>query len=142
MFSKKNRLITSIVIAMIIGLVTGFFINRSIVKTKVDYAKITLVKSGDVEIIKKVEAGLNKFSEKVFKEQKKKIASRFSILSDIFLRMIKMIIAPLVFAVLVLGVAKVGDFKSVGRIGLKLANAMPVNVSKYGTLLLYKYASK
>src|ERR1051326_3651939 len=119
MFSKKNRLITSIVIAMIIGLVTGFFINRSIVKEKVEYAKITLVKSGDVEIIKKVEAGLNKFSEKVFKEQKKKIASRFSILSDIFLRMIKMIIAPLVFAVLVLGVAKVGDFKSVGRIGLK-----------------------
>jgi Na+/H+-dicarboxylate symporter len=30
-----------------------------------------------------------------------------------------MIIAPLVLAVLVLGVAKVGDFKSVGRIGLK-----------------------
>ncbi|HWY12553.1 MAG TPA: dicarboxylate/amino acid:cation symporter, partial [Bacteroidia bacterium] len=119
MFSKKNRLITSIVIAMIIGLITGFLINRSIVAEKTDYAKITLVKSGDVEVIKKVEAGLNKFSEKTFKEQKKKIASRFSILSDIFLRMVKMIIAPLVFAVLVLGVAKVGDFKSVGRIGLK-----------------------
>ena len=79
MFSKKNRLITSIVIAMIIGLVTGFLINKSIVSEKTDYAKITLVKSGDVEIIKKVEAGLNKFSEKTFKEQKKKIASRFSI---------------------------------------------------------------
>lgn len=46
-------------------------------------------------------------------------ASRFSILSDIFLRLIKMIIAPLVFSVLVVGIAKVGDFKSVGRIGLK-----------------------
>lgn len=46
-------------------------------------------------------------------------ASRVSILSDIFLRLIKMIIAPLVFATLVVGVAKVGDFKSVGRIGLK-----------------------
>lgn len=46
-------------------------------------------------------------------------ASRISILSDIFLRLIKMIIAPLVFATLVVGVAKVGDFKSVGRIGLK-----------------------
>ncbi len=46
-------------------------------------------------------------------------ASNISILSDIFLRLIKMIIAPLVFATLVVGVAKVGDFKSVGRIGLK-----------------------
>lgn len=46
-------------------------------------------------------------------------AARISILSDIFLRLIKMIIAPLVFATLVVGVAKVGDFKSVGRIGLK-----------------------
>lgn len=48
-----------------------------------------------------------------------KFASQISILSDIFLRLIKMIIAPLVFATLVTGVAKVGDFKSVGRIGLK-----------------------
>lgn len=47
------------------------------------------------------------------------VGSSFKILSDIFLRLIKMIIAPLVFAVLVVGVAKVGDFKSVGRIGLK-----------------------
>ncbi|HNR19423.1 MAG TPA: dicarboxylate/amino acid:cation symporter [Bacteroidia bacterium] len=46
-------------------------------------------------------------------------AAKISILSDIFLRLIKMIIAPLVFCTLVVGVAKVGDFKSVGRIGLK-----------------------
>jgi Na+/H+-dicarboxylate symporter len=47
------------------------------------------------------------------------VAPHLQILSDIFLRLIKMIIAPLVFAVLVVGVAKVGDFKSVGRIGIK-----------------------
>ena len=47
------------------------------------------------------------------------VGSSFKILSDIFLRLIKMIIAPLVFSVLVVGVAKVGDFKSVGRIGIK-----------------------
>lgn len=41
------------------------------------------------------------------------------ILSDIFMRLIKMIIAPLIFSVLVVGIAKVGDFKSVGRIGIK-----------------------
>lgn len=46
-------------------------------------------------------------------------ANNIQILSDIFLRLIKMIIAPLVFSVLVVGIAKVGDFKSVGRIGLK-----------------------
>lgn len=119
MFSPKNRLITFIVIAMVIGLLTGYFINKSITSAKSDYAKTILVKSGNPEVIKKTEAALTKISEKEFKEQKKTIASRFSILSDIFLRMIKMIIAPLVFAVLVLGVAKVGDFKSVGRIGLK-----------------------
>ena len=47
------------------------------------------------------------------------ISSVFKVLSDIFLRLIKMIIAPLVFSVLVVGIAKVGDFKSVGRIGIK-----------------------
>jgi Na+/H+-dicarboxylate symporter len=46
-------------------------------------------------------------------------ADKIQILSDIFLRLIKMIIAPLVFSTLVYGVAKVGDFKSVGRIGIK-----------------------
>lgn len=49
----------------------------------------------------------------------KDFAPNLHILSDIFMRLIKMIIAPLVFSVLVVGVAKVGDFKSVGRIGLK-----------------------
>lgn len=49
----------------------------------------------------------------------KESAPSLHLLSDIFMRLIKMIIAPLVFSVLVVGVAKVGDFKSVGRIGLK-----------------------
>ena len=49
----------------------------------------------------------------------KDFAPSLRILSDIFMRLIKMIIAPLVFSVLVVGVAKVGDFKSVGRIGIK-----------------------
>ena len=42
-----------------------------------------------------------------------------SILTDIFLRLIKMIIAPLVFSTLVTGIAKMGDTRAVGRIGLK-----------------------
>lgn len=119
MFSKKNRLITSIVIAMIVGILCGFIINKTIAAESPDFAKTVLVKSGEPEIIKATQVVLEKQSATFFKDYKKKIASRFSILSDIFLRLIKMIIAPLVFAVLVLGVAKVGDFKSVGRIGLK-----------------------
>src|SRR5205809_946778 len=40
-------------------------------------------------------------------------------LADACLRMIKMIIAPLLFATLVVGIAGTGDLKSMGRIGLK-----------------------
>jgi proton glutamate symport protein len=40
-------------------------------------------------------------------------------LADAFLRMIKMIIAPLLFATLVVGIAGTGDLKSMGRIGIE-----------------------
>jgi Na+/H+-dicarboxylate symporter len=46
-------------------------------------------------------------------------ANWFGLTADIFLRLIKMIIAPLVFATLVVGIANMGDASSVGRIGLK-----------------------
>ena len=42
-----------------------------------------------------------------------------SILTDVFLRLIKMIIAPLVFSTLVVGIAKMGDASTIGRVGLK-----------------------
>ncbi len=41
------------------------------------------------------------------------------LLPTIFLRLIKMIIAPLVFATLVVGIAKMGDLPTVGRVGVK-----------------------
>jgi len=41
------------------------------------------------------------------------------VVTDIFLRLIKMIIAPLVFCTLVVGIAKLGDIKAIGRIGGK-----------------------
>jgi Na+/H+-dicarboxylate symporter len=46
-------------------------------------------------------------------------AENMQMISDIFLRLIKMIIVPLVFSLLLTGIAKAGDFKTVGRIGLK-----------------------
>lgn len=48
-----------------------------------------------------------------------KILQPFSLLADIFLRLIKMIVAPLVFSTLVVGVAKQGSVQTVGRIGGK-----------------------
>ena len=46
-------------------------------------------------------------------------AVRLHVLAEIFLRMIKMIIAPLLFATLVVGIAGHGDVKSLGRLGVK-----------------------
>ncbi|MEH3036748.1 MAG: dicarboxylate/amino acid:cation symporter [Sphingomonas adhaesiva] len=47
------------------------------------------------------------------------IAGYFSILTTLFLRLIKMIIAPLVFATLVSGIAQMGDTAALGRIGAR-----------------------
>jgi Na+/H+-dicarboxylate symporter len=49
----------------------------------------------------------------------KAIAGYISLISDIFLRLIKMIIAPLVFSTLVVGIANMGDTGSIGRVGAK-----------------------
>lgn len=43
----------------------------------------------------------------------------FSIITDLFLRLIKMIIAPLVFSTLVVGIAHMGDSTALGRIGAR-----------------------
>src|SRR4030088_1171003 len=49
-------------------------------------------------------------------ESAKTVAGYISLMSDVFLRLIKMIIAPLVFSTLVVGIAHMGDAKSVGRV--------------------------
>ena len=46
-------------------------------------------------------------------------AVKTHILAEVFLRMVKMIIAPLLFATLVVGIAGHGDVKSLGRLGVK-----------------------
>ena len=48
-----------------------------------------------------------------------RVAGYVSLLSDIFLRLIKMIIGPLVFCTLVAGIAKMGSPEALGRIGAK-----------------------
>jgi Na+/H+-dicarboxylate symporter len=46
-------------------------------------------------------------------------SSKIKILATVFIRLVQMIISPLVFTTLVVGIAKLGDIKAVGRIGGK-----------------------
>ncbi len=75
-------------------------------------------------------------------------SKNLNLLSKIFLRMIKMIVGPLIFSILTVGIAKLGDFKLVGRIGLKtlgyfyfatilslLTGLIAVNILKPGSMM-------
>ena len=57
----------------------------------------------------------NNFTEDGAKE----FSGYIKLLATIFIRLVQMIISPLVFSTLVVGIAKLGDIKSVGRIGGK-----------------------
>ncbi|ADW69761.1 dicarboxylate/amino acid:cation symporter [Granulicella tundricola] len=72
-------------------------------------------------------------------------AVNLRVFSDIFLRLIKTIVAPLIFATLVVGIAGHGDLKSVGRMGIKslfyfevlttialVIGLLAINISKAG----------
>ena len=49
----------------------------------------------------------------------KDAAANLSIVTDVFLRLIRMVIAPLVFSTLVVGIAHMEDTAAVGRVGIK-----------------------
>lgn len=53
----------------------------------------------------------------VASETAQEFSNKIKMLATIFIRLVQMIIAPLVFTTLVVGIAKLGDVKSVGRIG-------------------------
>lgn len=116
---KKNKLIILIIMAMVLGIIIGSIVNSSITSNKFSLDRTQLNKIENPTVKAEAEKVVVKYEEAQLNQAKKDIAGNYSILSDIFLRLIKMIIAPLVFAVLVIGVAKLGDFKSVGRIGVK-----------------------
>lgn len=80
----KNKLTVYILIAMALGIGTGYLINQySPPATRVVFS------------------------------------TNIKLLTTIFLRLVQMIIAPLVFSTLVVGIAKLGDLKTVGRVGGK-----------------------
>jgi len=127
---RRNILIVLILVSMVIGVITGAIINSGYTSYfKEQKEKAEMVKFPEKErkflVLKeqhfpaKEQKFFIKKLEKQEKQAKKDASSPFSLLSDIFLRLIKMIIAPLVFSVLVVGVAKIGDFKTVGRMGIK-----------------------
>src|SRR6187397_124238 len=57
--------------------------------------------------------------EKSSPESIQKFSTNIRLLTTMFLRLVQMIIAPIVFATLVVGIAKLGDLKTVGRVGGK-----------------------
>ncbi|KVL45363.1 C4-dicarboxylate ABC transporter [Burkholderia territorii] len=59
------------------------------------------------------------FSSFPDKKATTEIAGYISLISDVFLRLIKMVIGPLVFSTLVVGIAHMGDAASVGRVFVK-----------------------
>ncbi len=85
-----KRLTTYILIALVAGLVLGWALNASI------------------------DDGGGPGSTRLTE-----IAGYFSIVTTLFLRLIKMIIAPLVFSTLVVGIAHMGDSSALGRVGLR-----------------------
>ena len=130
---QKSKLTLYIFIALILGVIAGYLYNVYVVNAinvKLNGAE-TSIKNIDTRL-----AGLKDSTATAYKDiktqrlaqvniRKENDALRedklegFTILSDIFLRLIKMIVGPLVFCTLVVGVAKVGDIKAVGRIGGK-----------------------
>jgi proton glutamate symport protein len=82
------------------------------------------------------------------------VAVQLKVLSDIFLRLIRTIVAPLILATLIVGIAGHGDLKSVGRMGLKalvyfevvttlalVVGLVAINVSKAGVGLTMSAAA-
>lgn len=130
---QKSNLTLYIFIALILGVVAGYFYNIYVINainTQVNSAE-TNIKTIDYQLsgfrdttsvayslLKKqriAEIGIRNNNNSLREDK----LEGFNLLGDIFIRLIKMIVAPLVFTTLVVGVAKVGDIRSVGRIGGK-----------------------
>lgn len=124
--AKKSKLTLYIFIALVMGIGLGFFLNTHYVHQ--DNQHLGQIDQQIKSLALKLpvsnpayEATLKQLNEQktlLLKSRDAKLEP-FSLLADIFLRLIKMIVAPLVFSTLVVGVAKLGDIKSVGRIGGK-----------------------
>ncbi|WP_345951872.1 MULTISPECIES: dicarboxylate/amino acid:cation symporter [unclassified Mucilaginibacter] len=130
---KQSKLTLFIFIALVAGVITGYLYNIKVINVYNSNIAVAdaRVKAIDTRLVKLTDTTVTEYANlkteraTVVKQRKADDTTRedklvgFSILSDIFLRLIKMIVAPLVFTTLVVGVAKVGDIGAVGRIGGK-----------------------
>jgi Na+/H+-dicarboxylate symporter len=129
----KSKLTLYIFIALILGVVAGYVYNVHVIgeiNNKISNADAS-IKSVSTRLVNLTDTTtadykslkVQKAAQSVIRSQNDALRDNklegFTILSDIFLRLIKMIVGPLVFTTLVVGVAKVGDIKAVGRIGGK-----------------------
>ena len=125
---KKSRLTLYIIICLFAGITLGFILNRtymSDINQKLESIDLLIKETqlhkslpGDTASLNVQLQALSKDRNKILLDRDKMVEP-FALLADIFLRLIKMIVAPLVFSTLVVGVAKLGDIKAVGRIGGK-----------------------
>ncbi len=129
----KNKLTLYIFIALIAGVIAGYAYNELVIRQYNSVINIndkmikdidnSRVQMKDTTTVVYKDLGISKASlvkaKKAAENAREDKLEGFTILSDIFLRFIKMIVAPLVFTTLVVGVAKVGDISAVGRIGGK-----------------------
>ena len=99
----KLNITWKIFIGMTLGILVGYFIHSHF-----DLGQFILQKDA---VLSPEQTKAN--------DSLKEFSSYLQLLSKIFLRMIQMILGPLVFSILTVGVAKLGDFKVVGRIGIK-----------------------
>ncbi len=117
--AKKSRLTLYIILALVIGVLVGFGLNKMYVNeenAKIASFDLALKDFKEQIKVEKDSATLAGYQATVKTMSDERNAT---LLADIFLRLIKMIVAPLVFTTLVVGVAKLGDINSVGRIGGK-----------------------
>lgn len=113
--ARKSRLTLYIFLALAAGILLGFLLNRQVIAPNEDAVR-------GLEALLETQpanAAALEVQRRALLLQADNWLEPFSLVADIFLRLIKMIVAPLVFTTLVVGVAKLGDIKSVGRIGGK-----------------------
>ncbi|WP_419800738.1 dicarboxylate/amino acid:cation symporter [Mucilaginibacter sp.] len=129
----KSKLTLFIFLALIFGVLAGYFYNvtsissynnriyqaeKQLINIQVQMLDVKDTGSATYQNLKTQKTAQNAIRKENDAIRESKL-EYFTVLSDIFLRLIKMIVAPLVFTTLVVGVAKVGDIKAVGRIGGK-----------------------
>jgi Na+/H+-dicarboxylate symporter len=99
----KLNITWKIFMGMALGIIVGYLIRNHFDMGQLGLAKDAVLTTEQTEANDSI----------------KSWSTYLQLLSKIFLRMIQMILGPLVFSILTVGVAKLGDFKVVGRIGIK-----------------------